>query len=218
MPVCVSNRAVSAMSRSCLGSVFVSQTLTSLNPRVCCSFCHYASLPLRRMGGIQEANPDECLGHASSRQRLQLLFEWYPAQQWRDRYGPSHFSQFQKLCKRLGGFQGQRKRTEWTGWLAGTWPCAPAATPKEALPPAPVPSVHNCPPALGSSSVSVAGSSSGFAKLQQAAKLAAKEAAAAAAAATQAHQEKRRPGRPPKKPKHLGNGPSGPPKMSVPLL
>ena len=62
MPVCVSNRAASAMSRSCPGSVFVSQTLTSLNPRVCCSFCDYASLPLRRMGGIQEANADECLG------------------------------------------------------------------------------------------------------------------------------------------------------------
>ena len=104
--------------------------------------------------------------------------------------------------------------------MAGTWPCVPAAIPKEALPPAPVLSVHNSPPALGSSSVSVAGSSSGFAKLQQAAKLAAKvaakEAAAAAAAATQAHQEKRGPGRPPKKPKHLGNVPSGPPKMSVP--
>ena len=57
---------------------------------------------------------------------------------------------------------------------------------------------------------------SGFAKLQQAAKLAAKEAAAAAAAATQAQQEKRGPGRPPKKTKRLGNGPSGPPKMSVP--
>ena len=66
----------------------------------------------------------------------------------------------------------------------------------------------------------MAGSSSGFAKLQQAAKLAAKvaakEAAAAAAAATQAHQERRGPGRPSKKPNHLGNGPSGPPKMSVP--